>query len=317
MPTDENPSVPVRCSLIILNFNEADLLLECVESVLAASGPDDEVIVVDSASTDNSVKALSEAFPQVRLVALEQNRYIFGLNDGLARARGRFVAFCNNDMVVEPGFVEEALAEFVAEDIFAVCGRVLDRNGAEQGTRTSGAWKHGLVVYEPLPHVDRVTPCFFAVGGQSFYRRDVLVELGSIDELLWPMYHEDIELSYRAWKAGYRILYAPRAVCHHLGGQTSRKVFTPVQLRSFVRQNELLTVWKDVTDPSMLAQHMLFLPLRIAAALVRNDKGTLLGTWSALSRLRAALRSRQHAARHFHLSDRETFSRVSRAAVET
>ena len=80
--------------------------------------------------------------------------------------------------------------------------------------------------------------------------------MGSIDELLWPMYHEDIELSYRAWKNGYRIVYAPGSVCHHLGGHTSRKVFTPTQLRSFVRQNELLMVWKDVTDPVMLLEHV-------------------------------------------------------------
>ena len=94
-----------------------------------------------------------------------------------------------------------------------------------------------------------VTSCFFAVGGQSLFRRDLLVGLDSIDELLWPMYHEDIELSYRAWKAGLRILYAPDAVCHHLGSQTSARVFTRVELRSFVRQNELLTVWKNVDDP--------------------------------------------------------------------
>jgi len=225
------------------------------------------------------------------------NRYIFSLNAGLEIARGRFVAFCNNDMVVEDNFVEQALACFVSDDVFAACARVLDRNGIEQGTRTSGYWKHGLLFYQPLPHTDTSTDCFFAVGGQSFYRRDVLTAMGSIDELLWPMYHEDIELSYRAWKSGYRIVYAPGSVCHHLGGHTSRKVFTTTQLRSFVRQNELLMVWKDVTDPGMLLEHVVWLVPRLVMALVRWDPGTLIGFGNAVRRLPRALRAGGPCAR--------------------
>ena len=177
--------------------------------MLQAVGPDDEIIMVDNGSSDGSADAVSAAFPSVRVVRLTENRYIFSLNAGLEVARGRYVAFCNNDMVVEPNFVEEALSCFVSEDIFAVCSRVLDRNGRDQGTRTAGYWKHGLIFYQPLSHDERSTDCFFAVGGQSFFRRDLLVAMGSIDELLWPMYHEDIELSYRAWKNGYRVVYAP------------------------------------------------------------------------------------------------------------
>ena len=61
--------------------------------------------------------------------------------------------------------MEQALACFVADDIFAACARVIDRNGVEQGTRTSGYWQHGLLFYEPLPHTETSTDCFFAVGG--------------------------------------------------------------------------------------------------------------------------------------------------------
>ena len=306
----------VRCSIIILNFNERDLLLGCIESMVRAAGPEDEVIVVDSASTDGSADAVAETYPQVRLLRLEQNRYIFGLNDGLRCAKGRFVAFCNNDMVVESDFVESAVSNFLDDSVFAVCARVLDRYGVEQGSRTAGIWTHGLLFYEPMPHVDRVTPCFFAVGGQSFFRRDLLLGLGSIDELLWPMYHEDIELSYRAWKAGYRILYAPRSVCHHLGGQTSRKVFSAAELRSFVRQNELLIVWKDIRDPRMLLEHLAYFPMRVAIALFRRDWGTLLGTWSAMRRFPAALRARRQASVQFALTDRQALARVSTDAVQ-
>jgi GT2 family glycosyltransferase len=198
----------------------------------------------------------------------------------------------------------------------AVCARVLDRHGREQGTRTAGEYKHGLLVYRSLPHTERVTDCFFAVGGQSFFRRERLVALGSIDELLWPMYHEDIELSYRIWKAGYRIVYAPESVCHHLGGRTSSEVFTPVDLRSFVRQNELLTVWKNISDRRLLAQHAVWFLPRIFMAVVRRDAGTLRGSWSAVRRLPRALRARRTARAVATLTDREVLALVSTEAVE-
>ncbi|MGD0312069.1 MAG: glycosyltransferase family 2 protein [Acidimicrobiales bacterium] len=307
---------PVRCSLVVLNYDERDLLLSCIRSMLAAVGPTDEIIVVDNGSHDGSADAISRTFPSVRLVRLPENRYIFSLNAGLAVARGEFVAFCNNDMEVEDNFVEQALDCFVSDDIFAVCSRVLDRNGAEQGTRTAGYWKRGLLFYLPLPHSPVSTDCFFAVGGQSFYRRDVLTAMGSIDELLWPMYHEDIELSYRAWKNGYRIVYAPGSVCHHMGGRTSTRVFTTTQLRSFVRQNELLMVWKDVTDAAMLLEHVLWLVPRFAAALLRWDTGTLTGYGSAFRRLPRAVRSRRGAQAQFRRSDRAVLDLVGVSAIE-
>ncbi len=306
-----------RCSLIVLNYDERDMLLDCVRSMVAAIGADDEIIVVDNGSTDGSADAVRKDFPSVRVVGLPENRYIFSLNAGLDVARGRYVAFCNNDMVVESNFVDEALSCFVSEDIFAVCSRVLDRNGFEQGTRTAGYWKHGLIFYQPLPHDERSTDCFFAVGGQSFFRRDLLSAMGSIDELLWPMYHEDIELSYRAWKNGYRVVYAPGSVCHHRGGQTSRRVFTATQLRSFVRQNELLIVWKDVTDRGLLVDHLVWILPRLVVALLRWDKGTLIGFGSALKRLPRAVRARSLAQERFRRTDREVLELVSASAIDT
>jgi O-antigen biosynthesis protein len=312
--SDDDPRI--RCSLVVLNYNAREMLLDCVRSLLDAVTSRDEVIVVDNGSSDGSADAVMAAFPTVRLVRLPKNRYIFGLNDGLAAARGEYVAFCNNDMTVEPNFIEGALSCFTSEDIFAVCSRVLDRYGNDQGTRTAGEWAHGLLIYRPLPHSDVPTNSFFAVGGQSFFRRDLLHRLGSIDELLWPMYHEDIELSYRAWRSGYRVVYAPDSIAHHLGSVTSRRVFTSVQLRSFVRQNELLTVWKDVTDPRMLAGHLAWLLPRLSVALVRRDIGTLLGFWHALLRLWPAIKARRQVRVSFRTSDRDVLRSISRASLQ-
>ncbi|CAN5763254.1 hypothetical protein BH20ACT14_BH20ACT14_03440 [soil metagenome] len=139
----------------------------------------------------------------------------------------------------------------------------------------------------------------------------MLNEIGSIDPLLWPMYHEDIELSYRAWKRGWRIRYAPNAIAHHKGKHSSGRVFTEGQLRSFVRQNEYLTVWKDVTDAWLMTQHLALIPTRLAVAAVRRDAPTLVGFVRAVCRLPYVLRRRRVVRSHMHLSDREVIQRIS------
>lgn len=301
----------IRASLIVLNFNGREVIESCINSLVEAKAPEDEIIVVDNASSDGSFESLKKR-RDIRLLRLDENTFIFGLNRGLEIARGRFVAFLNNDILVEPEFVDRCLGRFLdGMDVFAVCPRVLDMNGDDQGSRTSGFWLRGLIFFRPLPHSSEPTDCFFAVGGQSFFRRDMLDEIGSIDPLFRPMYHEDVELSYRAWKRGWRIRYEPSAIAHHVGGHSSQRVFTPSQLRSFVRQNEFLTVWKNITDASLLAEHVALIPFRLAAALLRRDWPTTVGFAHAARRLGEVRVARRTARAHMRVSDNRVLRRLS------
>jgi GT2 family glycosyltransferase len=301
----------VRASLIVLNFNGAGVIEPCLDSLARSMSGRDEIIVVDNGSSDSSIDWL-ERRSDITLVALPANTFIFGLNEGLARAQGEFVAFLNNDIVVEHDFVERCLTRFDdGDDVFGVCPRILEMSGGEQGSRTSGHWRRGLIFYRSLPHSPAPTDCFFAVGGQSFFRRAMLSEIGSIDPLLSPMYHEDVELSYRAWKRGWRVRYAPDAIAYHVGGYSSRQVFSASQLRSFVRQNEYLIVWKDVTDTRLLAEHLLLIPPRLLAAALKRDWPTLLGFGRAVRRLPAVSRGRKEARAHTLVDDREVLRRIA------
>jgi GT2 family glycosyltransferase len=130
------------------------------------------------------------------------------------------------------------------------------------------------------------------------------------------MYHEDIELSYRAWKRGWVIRYAPEAVVHHLGSQTTSGVFTDVALRAVIRQNEFLIIWKDITSRRLLASHLAYVPIRLLKAVVTGDRATLRGFVSALRRIGPLLRARRRAAAHFRLSDEEVLALTSEAVIE-
>jgi GT2 family glycosyltransferase len=298
----------IRASLIVLNYEGREVVRPCLDSLVAAMGGDDELIVVDNNSQDGSADLCAE-YDRVRLIRLPENTYIFGLNAGLEVARGQYVAFLNNDMIVEPGFVDQCL-ELFDDATFAVCPRIM-QSGVDQGSRTRGFLKHGLLFYESLPHTSDPSLCFFAVGGQSFFDRAKLTEIGSIDPLLHPMYHEDIELSYRAWKRGWLIRYAPNAVVDHIGGYSSKRVFTPLELRSFVRQNEFLTAWKDFRDPGLVARHISLLLPRLGKAAISADWGTVRGFGRAAARLGQVRRQRRVARQHFVLSDRQVLDLVS------
>ena len=140
----------MRCSLLVLNYDERELLLECVESMLHAVGPSDEIIVIDNGSSDGSADAVGRSFPSVRVLRLAENRFIFSLNAGLSVARGEFVAFCNNDMLVEDKFAKRPSPVSRATTSSPFASRVVDRSGREQGTRTAGYWKQRTALL-PIP----------------------------------------------------------------------------------------------------------------------------------------------------------------------
>lgn len=304
----------VRVSLIVLNYNGQDVIAECVLSLLRAAGPADEIIVVDNASPDGSASLVPQE-RRVRLIRRDINNFIFGLNDGLAVARGRHVAFLNNDIVVEPDFVDKCLVAFDAQDVFAVCPRILETSGRDQGSLTSGLFWRGIWYYKVHEHDAHAAETFFAVGGQSFFDTGMLRDLGSIDPLFWPMYHEDIELSLRARAAGLRIRYAPEAVVHHVGGHSSSRTFSRSQLRSFVRQNEFLTAWKLLSTRELLLTHLPYLPARLVAAIVRRDWATIRGFGRATTRLRRLRNSRKSARASRKLCNAEVARSVAPAAL--
>jgi GT2 family glycosyltransferase len=221
------------------------------------------------------------------------------------------VLLLNNDILVEPDFIAPLLVHLKEPDVFAVNTRVLrgDRI-TPQGSRTSGGYHRGLWWYNQLPDIERTSTCFFALGGQAAFSREKYMQLGGFDELFWPLYHEDIDLSYRAWRRGWRILYEPSSVLYHLGGQTSATKYRLNELKTIVAQNTFLLQWKNIDDLEMRGEHLRWLPLRLLRAMVQRDVCLLRGFLSAARRLPAMERSRVREAPMRLISDRKAFERI-------
>lgn len=282
-------------SVVIPSWNGRSLLdmsLPPLHAALAAYPPGGEIIVVDNGSEDDTCAHLTATFPEVRVIALPRNEGFAGAtNRGARDARYATVILLNNDMVVEPDFVApllEALDE--QPDAFGVSCQIdfIDKSKPRWETgKVHARWSFGTLT---LFHLDRyeenlLYPVFFAGGGASAYDRAKFLALGGFDETVFsPVYIEDVDLGYRAWKRGWPSLFQPRSVVHHKHRGTTRRLWSEGTIRSFFEKNLAALVWKNIGDWRLLVPHLagvVFLPARVFWYM---GGGAALATWRGLIR---------------------------------
>ncbi|MGB9777649.1 MAG: glycosyltransferase family 2 protein [Anaerolineae bacterium] len=211
-----------QVTVIIPNWNGAVHLPTCLDSLRRQTFRDLEIIVVDNGSTDDSLALLARDYPEVEVLALGENRGFAGAcNAGIRAARGEFVVLLNNDTEADPRWLEEVVAAFRRHPeagIVASKMRLFDRRDVlhtagdyyrvdgRPGNR--GVWETDRGQYDQEEYV------FSACGGSAAYRRTMLDEIGLLDEDFFYSC-EDVDLAWRAQLAGWRCVYAPRAVVYH------------------------------------------------------------------------------------------------------
>lgn len=215
-------SEPPLVSVIIINWNGARHLPTCLDALRAQTYPRLEIIVADNASTDGSQALIREHYPEVRLVALPENRgFTGGNNAGIAASTGEIVILLNNDTEVAPTWVAALVDAFARHpqagtaaskmllfdrrDTFHTAGDYYRVDGLP-GNR--GVWQKDTGQY------DREEYVFGACGGALAIRRQVLETIGLLDDDFF-FSAEDVDFAWRAQLAGYRCIYVPRAVVYH------------------------------------------------------------------------------------------------------
>ncbi len=215
-------SASPRLSVVIPNWNGKRYLPTCLDSLRGQSPPAIEIIVVDNASQDGSQDLITTAYPQVRLIALSENRGFTGAcNIGMEAAGGEFIALLNNDTEVETnwaaevarafdqhpeaGIVASKMLLFDQRDRFHTSGDFFTSDG-RAGNR--GAWQLDRGQF------DRGEYVFSACGGSAAYRKSMLDHIGLLDDDYFFLL-EDVDLAWRAQLAGYRVWYTPAAIVYH------------------------------------------------------------------------------------------------------
>jgi hypothetical protein len=213
-------------SIVIVSWNGRQHLEACLSAVAAQQGVDAETILVDNASVDGTADFVRERFPWVRIIALDSNRgFAGGNNAGAGAARGRYLAFLNNDTVAESGWLralrdgidESHKVTFVTSHIVYMHDPAVIDSVGDGLTRAGGAFKrlHGRRASEARESRE----VFGACGAAFLMSRAVFEELGGFDDDFFASY-EDVDLSYRAQLRGYRCRYVAHAVVRHHGSAT-------------------------------------------------------------------------------------------------
>lgn len=217
-------------SVIVLSWNSRDFLEGCLSSVLAQSWPSVELIVVDNASTDGSAALVRARFPQANLLENKENLgFCGGNNAGLTLARGVYILFLNADAVLQPDYLEKALARFAADSRTGmVAGKVLRFDRRTLDTTGQMLTRSRRVVERGYGEPDRGQydepgDVFSVCGAVALFRRD-LIDSVSLDGQFFDedffAFGEDIDVGWRARNAGWICRYEPSAVALHYRGGT-------------------------------------------------------------------------------------------------
>jgi len=213
--------------VVTLNWNRKKDTLACLDSVLAMEPPPSEVILVDNGSSDGTPRAVAESFPQVRVLVNEENLgFAGGMNVGLRAALdagASFILILNNDTLVAPDLLQR-LVETAREDerIAMTAPKIYYADSPEQIWYAGAMRRRWLPGFsfpgygkEDAPRYSRRRDVDFATGCGLLVRAEALRNAGLFDETHFFMYHEDLDLSERIRRSGYRIVYVPQARMWH------------------------------------------------------------------------------------------------------
>ncbi len=276
-------------SIIIPHLNGRHHLSTCLTSLRQQTYTDFETILVDNGSTDGTQTFVREQFPEVKLLELGRNLGFTGAcNAGWRAAGGEFIILLNNDTEVDANWLAEIVSAFRRRpDVGIIASKMLlfDRRDhfhtAGDFYRIDGVPGNRGVWQEDVGQYDTEEEVFGACGGSSAYRRQLLDDIGFLDDDFF-FSCEDVDISWRAHLAGYKVLYVPTAVVYHklkaTGGAVTGSFYDG--------RNFLYLIWKNYPS-SLLKKHwrlILKSQLNITREALRHWRGE-----AARARLRGQL----------------------------
>jgi len=213
----ENPLV----SVIVLNYNAGELLLNCIESVKKSTYKNLEIIVVDNISTDKSQKACKEKYSDIKLIQNDENfGYCEGNNIGIRDAKGDYIIILNPDTIVESNWIEELISAYNKfgeglyqpkhlslneKTVYMSAGNMLNIFGfgyaREKGNKDENQF-------------NEIEEIGYASGTCLFTSSAVLKKVGLFDPFIF-LYHDDLDLGWRASQLGIKSYYVPTSLIYH------------------------------------------------------------------------------------------------------
>lgn len=306
-------------SIIIPNYNGETLLSKNLEKVykeiVSYKLGKSEIIVVDDGSSDGSLNFLHEFSGTHKNIKVVINKKNLGfaptVNNGVRASNGEIVILLNTDVYPEAGFLEPLLKHFADEKVFAVgcLDRSVEGSGIILRGRGLGEWKRGLLVHR-RGEVDK-TNTLWVSGGSGAFKKAIWEKLGGLNNIYAPFYWEDIDLSYRALKSGYKVMFEPKSiVVHEHEKGIIKSKYSQFKIKKIAYRNQLIFAWGNITDLSLKLSHLLWLPVHLARAILNSDWAFCLGLFEALILLPKVIKFSFKVGKRFILSDAEVINNL-------
>jgi GT2 family glycosyltransferase len=238
--------------VVIPNWNGADRIRACLDSLRQQTEPH-QIVVVDNGSVDRSVEIVEKEYPGVSLVKHAKNKgFTGGVNAGIKYAieqQAKYVALLNNDAMADKDWLKNLVGFLEASPKAGIAtSKICD----DKKTHLDSTGDLYTIWGLPYPRgrgedystkYDSYTWVFGASGGASLYRIKMLEQIGLFDDDFFA-YYEDVDISFRAQLAGWKVGYAPKALVYHEIGATSGSIkgFTTYQ----TLKNLPMLFWKNV-----------------------------------------------------------------------
>ncbi len=270
----------MNIAAIVVNYNSRRFIFDCIDSLLAQTLPFQRIIVVDNASTDGSRERL-RGISRIELLMNSHNEgFAVANNKALRMTAGCHVLCCNSDITLELDFLEKSAPHFDTNPLIGmITGKILrfDRRTIDSTGQflSASRWPRergfGEVDTGRYDHNEYV---FSVCGACALYRREMIQELshdGDFFDSRYFAFYEDLDVGWRAQRAGWRAYYVPVARAYHFrGGSSGSGRFSfarkSPEIRFHILKNRYLTMMKNDT----LAGFLLHFP-----AILAKDVGLL------------------------------------------
>lgn len=252
----------LKISIIIPTWNGRHLLERYLPFIYEARKRcyvSSELIIVDDCSADGTADYLNNYYPDAVVVKCTRNKRFAGANNAGAKvAKGNILIFLNNDVEVTSSFLEPLLKHFNEPDIFAVGCNIMMRGIRKETGLTKGFFRKGFIQIEhSREEYAKAVPILYGCGCAFACRKDKFMEIKGFSAIYEPFYWEDTDISYRAWKRGWKTFFEPNSVVYHIHQATNNAANFSRNFLSLIKErNRYLFFWKNISQLKYVLFHL-------------------------------------------------------------
>ena len=241
-----------KVSIIIVNYNGRILLQKCLESISKIDYNNYEIIIVDNNSSDDTIDFITKNHPSIILIKLNENKGFAEPNNiGAKIATGDYLLFLNNDTIVNTDFISKMIQVIQEDKKIAICQSLLLKPDGKIDSSGDFIDKLG-VVHNSKTKIDQLREISSARGASMLVRKQIFQELNGFDEKFFATF-EDVDLGWRAWILGYRVVLVPNSIVVHTGGMAVQNLRSKIAFHGF--KNQLVMKITNF-EPSLAIKNM-------------------------------------------------------------